>query len=130
MNIRKTVITILLFLAAAAGSYSGYWYYARQTASQLIDNWATQRRAEGYKIAFDTPKMGGYPLLIRAVLNAPRLQRGDFAWRGERIDIEFQPWNFRRIRIDFTGKQWMSLAGGARQMLLDPAEAAIVARFS
>ena len=125
---RKTAIAVTLFAILAA--YTGYWFYARSIAVQAIDNWAEQRRAEGYTVGFAAPEIGGFPLLIRAVLAKPHLQRDALEWRGERMKIELQPWSFRKIRIDLEGKQWLTLQEGAERMTLAPSEAAIVARLS
>lgn len=130
MSFRKSAIVLLIILVFASGAYTGYWFYARETAARIIENWTAQRRAEGYDISFDMPRFDGYPLLIRASLGEPRLRHGDFAWRGEGLAVEFQPWNFQRIRIDLQGKQWLALEPNARPMLLTPSEAAIVARLS
>lgn len=130
MSIRKTVIGVVALLLVASGAYTGYWFYARETAVRLLDDWTAQRRADGYEIAYQQPEFGGYPLLVRAVLAAPSIRRDSFSWRGERMDIEFQPWNFRRVRIDLEGKQWMTLPDEKPGIIVEPAVAAIVARFS
>ncbi len=130
MNTRKSAIVIVVFLIAVGAAYTGYWFYARGVAVQIIDNWAAQRRAEGYKVAFDAPVIDGYPLLVRAVLGKPLLLRDAFVWRGEKMKIEFQPWNFHRIRIDLEGKQWVTLRENADPAILEPVEAAIVVTLS
>ena len=130
MSIRKTVIGVVASLLVAGGAYTGYWFYARETAARLLDDWTAQRRADGYEIAYKPPEFGGYPLLVRAVLGAPSISRDSFSWRGERMDIEFQPWNFRRVRVDLEGKQWMTLPDEKPTIIVEPAIAAIVARFS
>lgn len=117
-------------LIALAAAYTGYWFYARTIALQVIENWTEHRRAEGYTVAYDGPETSGFPLLVRAVLENPHLQRDAMAWRGERLRIELQPWNFRRIRIDLEGKQWITSKAGAARMTLAPAEAAVVATLS
>ena len=117
-------------LVAMAAAYTGYWFYARTVALQAIENWTEHRRAEGYTVTYEGPETSGYPLLVRAVLNNPHLQRDAFAWRGERLQIELQPWNFRRIRIDLDGKQWITPKNGADKLTLVPAEAAVVATLS
>ncbi len=129
MTYRKAIVMPLL-LVIAATAYTGYWFYARATAAEMINDWVTQRRDEGYDIAFDAIEFGGFPLLIHADLNQPRLRRGEFSWQGERLSIEFRPWNFRRIRADFKGKQLISLTGGRPPIALASKEAAIVARLS
>lgn len=128
MIFRKSVIAITLI--AILGGYTGYWFYARNVAVQVIDNWAEQRRAEGYAVHYAPPEVTGFPLLVRARLDTPLLQRDGFEWRGERMTIEFRPWNFRKIRIDLEGKQLLILEKGAEQLTLEPAEAAIVATLS
>ena len=125
---RKSALVIGVLALATA--YTGYWFYARTLALQVIDNWTEQRRAEGYTVSYDGPDISGFPLLVRAELENPRLEREAFAWRGERLRIEMQPWNLRRIRIDLDGKQWVTPTAGAAQMVLVPAEAAVVANLS
>lgn len=128
MFTRKSAIVIIVLALAAA--YTGYWFYARGIAMQVIGNWTEQRRAEGYTVAYDAPEIGGFPLLVRAVLGNPALSRDGFAWRGERLRIELQPWNFRRLRFDLEGTQWITPRSGADRITLAPSEAAIVATLS
>ncbi len=130
MPFRKSIVIALLLPIVASVAYSGYWVYARDTAIDIIDRWAEQRRAEGYKVAYDPPELTGYPFLIRARLNQPRLTRGPRSWHGEGLRIEFRPWNFRRIRFDFIGRQWLTPDAANPTMLLVPGEAAIVASLS
>ncbi|NKB58236.1 MAG: DUF2125 domain-containing protein [Alphaproteobacteria bacterium] len=130
MNIRKSAIALVLILIVCGGAYSGYWLYARQVASDIIADWTEARRVEGYQIAYDPPELNGYPFLIRAVLQKPRLRRNAFEWRAEQLGIEFQPWNFQRIRMDVEGRQWLTLSDDQRTIILNPKEAALVARFS
>jgi hypothetical protein len=130
MNIRKSAIAIALFLIVSIGAYTGYWFYAREVAAAIIDDWTRQQRAEGYEVAYSAPVFSGYPLLIRAVLDQPQVRRNDFAWRGEGLSIESQPWNFRRLRVDIRGKQWITLAHDPAPFVLTPAKAAIVAKLS
>jgi len=125
---RKSIIAITLI--AILGAYIGYWFYARNVAVQVIDNWAEQRRAEGYTVKYAAPEIGGFPLLISAQLDTPDLRRDAFAWRGDRMTIEFRPWNFRKIRIDLEGEQSLTLKNIADRITLAPEEAAIVATLS
>lgn len=130
MNFRKSAIAIALFLIVCISAYTGYWFYARELASSIINDWAIQQRAEGYEVTYSAPVFSGYPLLIRAVLDQPRVKRNDFAWRGERLSIESQPWNFRRLRVDIQGKQWVKLAHDPEPFILTPGKAAVVAKLS
>ncbi len=132
MNFRKTCIAVASFAAIAIGAYSGYWFYARGIAETLIEDWASQRRADGYVVEFAPPRMEGYPFIVRAVLDSPGLARDDRSWRGKRLAIEFQPWDLRRYRFDFQGRQEITLAPDDRtdQLVLEPAEAAVVVRLS
>ena len=130
MNVRKSALTLLSLLIVLSAAYTGYWFYAREIAIRSIDAWATQRRAEGYDVAYETPQVSGYPLLVRTVLDRPKLGRSGFVWRGERLEIELQPWNFQRVRIDLDGKHWIEREDAAERIVLSPSEAAIVAQFS
>lgn len=130
MSVRKSAIVIALFLIVGISAYTGYWFYARELASSIIDDWAIQQRAEGYEVTYSAPVFSGYPLLIRAVLDQPHVKRNDFVWRSERLSIESQPWNFSRLRVDIQGKQWVTLAHDPAPFVLTPAKAAIVAKLS
>lgn len=125
---RKSIIA--LGLVAVAAAYSGYWYYARSVTLQIIESWTEQRRAEGFTVAYDTPETGGYPLLVRATLGNPELRRDGIEWRGERLSIELQPWNFRQLRFDLHGAQRVVAQAGAAPVVMIPAEAAVVANLS
>jgi hypothetical protein len=130
MTFRKSIVTALLFLVVISGAYSAYWFYARTIVAESIDRWTGLRRAEGYEIAFDPPEFAGYPMRIRVILGQPRIQRGEFSWRAEQLRLESRPWNFREIRADLEGKQWLSLSGKSQPITLDAGEAVVVARFS
>lgn len=130
MSIRKSASAIALFLIVGIGAYTVYWFYARELASSIINDWAIQQRAEGFEVTYSAPVFSGYPLLIRAILDQPHVKRNDFAWRGERLSIEAQPWNFRRFRVDIQGKQWVTLAHDPEPFILTPTTAAIVAKLS
>lgn len=130
MPFRKSIILSLMLPITAAVAYTGYWVYARNTAADIIDRWAEERRTEGYNVAYEPPEMSGFPLLIRAKLNQPRLQRGTQSWRGDGLGIEFRPWNFRRLRFDFIGRQWLSQDTDTPPILLIPEKAAFVTNLS
>jgi hypothetical protein len=132
MNIRKTCIAVASSIAIALGAYTGYWFYARGIAETLIEDWASQRRADGFAVEFATPRMEGYPFIIRAVLDSPSLARDGHSWRGDRLAIELQPWDPRRYRFDFQGRHEIALTqdGRTNRLALDPAEAAVVVRLS
>ena len=121
---------VIIATVSLAAAYTGYWFYARAVAVEIIEKWTEQRRAEGYTVAYNGPTIGGFPLLIRGVLEDLHLQREAFTWRGERMLIELQPWNFRRIRVDLNGKQLITAKAGKEKMTLAPMEMAVVVTLS
>jgi len=134
MFVRKAALALALCLVLAIGVYTGYWFYARGIAGDLIANWAAQRRAEGYTVSWDSAPIGGYPLLLRTVLGNPRVARAErgWAWRGGAVAIEVQPWDLKRIRLEMRGPQNIALQWNGRPVTAaaTAGEAVIVARLS
>ena len=55
---RKSAIILATVTLAAA--YTGYWFYARAVAVEIMEIWTEQRRAEGYTVAYNGPTIGGF----------------------------------------------------------------------
>ncbi len=90
-------------LIAAAGIYSGYWYYLARELRQGTGPWVEARRAEGLDVAWRALEIGGYPFRFRlrisgAALTATR----PFAYAAESANVEAEAspfhlgaWRFR-----------------------------------
>lgn len=92
---RRRWLGICVVLAVLAAGYSGYWLVLRAKTLAAVDAWAEQRRAEGWQVGLASPHVAGFPTVLRvsypgASLHAPE-SLGDWAWTGERLELEVDP---------------------------------------
>ena len=133
MRFGKSILIAVAASLAVAVAYSGYWYYARGLALDLVAGWQDARGEEGYRITHEPMQTEGFPFAIRVVLEAPSVTapEGRWDWRGQRLVLEAQPWNLHRFRLESHGAQEISLDrnGAPYRIVLEPKEAAAIAVF-
>lgn len=118
----STVGALLLALAVAA---IAYWFVAADRLRAGLDQWAAQRRAEGYTVSYGQPLVGGFPLDIRVVVADPQISTpgGTWSWRGTALQVETKLWNPRTVTFLLPGRHEFARAGLAQPMTAraDPA---------
>jgi len=94
-------------LAVLAIGYPVYWYVAAGWLERGVAAWVDARRGEGWSVEHGEPAVRGFPLALRLTLPKPSLasERAGWRWRGERVTVALQPWNWRRVRIEPAGVQ-------------------------
>ncbi len=89
-------------LAAAAASYTGYWFDVAARLRAGVEPWAQARRAEGYTVRWDAVTVGGFPLSFRlrfagAVFSGIRPLPFEIA--APLLSGSARPWNLKRWAV-------------------------------
>ena len=95
-------------VALAVAAWTAYWLHAASRVEALAVAWAEAERARGSQVSWQGLGVGGYPFRLEATVEAPalalaRLPERPF-WQAERLTAILQPWNFRRILVDLSGR--------------------------
>ncbi len=115
MTGRKWVRRAAIGGAALALLYGGAWYAIADRLENIVADWTTERRAQGWIASYRSMRLEGFPFAWRAYISEPKLATpGDvpgFRWAGPAITLDWQPWRPRRIGF--------SAGGGHRFDLID-----------
>ena len=97
---------VLLLVTVAIG-YPAYWLYAASLSESLLQNWIEEQRSNGFTVNHRPVERSGFPLVIRLTLPALEASNAEmgFSWRSEKLQLELQPWDLRRLRLDALGPQ-------------------------
>ena len=100
-------LVLIAVLLAGAGGYTGYWFYVAAAIPPGIAQWADERRAEGFEVAYKGVEVRGFPYRLVVEVTAPEVGRGAGAsrwrWRGTALSAVAQPWDFRHLIFSFDG---------------------------
>lgn len=88
-----------LLLALLAGAYSLYWLYMRSILLQGAQDWIAEQRTAGIEVGYDELRLEGFPFRHTLTVQAPSLvdPRSGWGWRGERLQLVMQPWNWFHV---------------------------------
>lgn len=91
MSPRRLSILALLALLLAGAAVSAYWHWSAARLAERIAAWTVQQRAEGYRIDYRGPELGGFPFALSARLEALSVEspRG---WRWSTPALEGRAW--------------------------------------
>ncbi|HKW54379.1 MAG TPA: DUF2125 domain-containing protein [Stellaceae bacterium] len=99
---RIIAASVALLVAAAAASYTGYWFYIAYRLPDRIAGWAEARGAEGYTVRWDGLAVGGFPASFRVTMTGASLAGArplPFEGRTAVLIGEAHPWNLRRWHV-------------------------------
>ena len=125
----------LVGMAAVAAAYGLYWNVLADRVRVGIEQWAADRRAEGYEVSYAGLDVGGFPFQIEAAIMAPALSRPEAArpwsWRGPRLVISARPWRLSRVRLAAPGQHRITGAPAGRSVavVLDAGVLGLELRF-
>ena len=104
---KRTLLGPVLLLVTVAIGYPGYWFYAASLSESLLQKWIEEQRPNGFTVNHRPVERSGFPFVVRLTLPAPEASNAEmgFSWRSEKLQLEFQPWDFRRFRLDALGPQ-------------------------
>jgi hypothetical protein len=96
-----------------------YWFVAADRLRAGLDQWAAQRRAEGYVIGYGQPLVGGFPFDIRVVLADPQVTapNNGWSWHGTALQVETKLWNHRTATFQLPGRHEFTHAGLAQPVV-------------
>ncbi|HEX7967007.1 MAG TPA: DUF2125 domain-containing protein [Stellaceae bacterium] len=100
---RRILIATLVLLAAAAASYTGYWFHVAGRLRAGVEPWAEARRAEGYTVRWDAVSVGGFPgsfslRFAGAVFGGSRPL--PFQIAAPLLSGSARPWNLKRWKVN------------------------------
>lgn len=103
-------------IAILAIGYPVFWHVAATRLERAVLTWIEARRGDGWDVEHDKLETGGFPFELRITL--PRLavtaMPDGWRWQGRKAVLAFQPWDWRRIRVEAHGRQaWGVRVGGA-----------------
>ena len=104
---KRTLLGPVLLLVTVAISYPAYWLYAASLSGSFLQNWIEEQRSNGFTVNHRPVERSGFPLMIRLTLPALEASNAEmgFSWRSEKLQLELQPWDLRRLRLDALGPQ-------------------------
>jgi hypothetical protein len=96
-----TGILLLVIVAVCVG-----WFVAARLVGGALDRWVADRRAEGYRIDFAAPTVGGFPFHLRFTLDRPTIEAPGRAWQwdGPALVGEASLWRPLTIRVQLPGR--------------------------
>ncbi len=112
---RRTAFRVLLgsalLLVVAAAGWSMWWFQLAEQVRLGIDRWAEARRADGWRVSFETVAIDGFPGTMHIRLGAVRLTRPDgLDWQGPPVTGSLSPLEPRQVRITAPGRHEFAAA--------------------
>ncbi|WP_164868120.1 DUF2125 domain-containing protein [Rhodovarius crocodyli] len=104
-----------LLVAALLALHTGLWRGATSAMQQGFEDWAAQRRAQGWVITHATPQRGGWPFSATLILPDMQLARSAppaFRWQAEAVELRLTPTEWGRIVVAPRGRQRLGVARG------------------
>ncbi len=71
MRVSFRYLILIAVLVLGIGGYVGYWLFLAGQVEPLVARWAEERRAEGYRIAYDAVSVEGFPFRLLARIERP-----------------------------------------------------------
>jgi len=123
---RRKLLAVLVIAVAASLAYAVFWHYASNAFRQGIEQWAADRRADGFEASYASISMQGFPFSLQAVIRDPVLSKPvprppwaggpdlDWEWRGSELVAAIYPWSLRRVELRFPGTNQITVPFGIR----------------
>ncbi len=114
----------LAALGAAAAVYGLFWNFMAGQFRAGIEQWAAERRGEGYQVGFSSLRVGGFPFRLEALVSDPVFSGSasgsggvrSWTWRGPLLSLRARPWTPDRARVSAPGRHRVRVEGGARPL--------------
>lgn len=119
----------LLWLAIVAlAAWSGWWWFASDTARRGAGDWFAQRAAEGWTAQHAGITRAGYPNRIDLTIEQPRLVTpdGDWGWQApflQSFALSYKPWH---LIAAFPPEQGLLTPAGGLGLRSDKLQASLV----
>lgn len=126
MPIRRLIAVFAAALAVAGIGYSAYWFHAAATLRKGLEQWADERRAQGWQVAWQDIEAGGFPLHLNLRLAEPQLaDDSGHSWRTDQLTAYATPFDWTRLRVTAPGNHHLTWPGGAVDIQAKGAQADI-----
>lgn len=106
-------------------AYTAYWFYVRGKLDTGINDFITQQRDAGADISFASKRVHGFPFRFTLTMEDPQFANAEigFDWKGEKLQINMQPWNFYHYIARSSGRNEMTVSGENYTALIGPGSA-------
>lgn len=105
---RRTAILGFLALVFLAAIYSVYWWIVAARFPALVDDWAAERRAAGWRVDYRIGRVEGFPLTLRSEISGASLAGpgipAPWTWQGAPITVRARPWHIATVAFEFAGR--------------------------
>ncbi len=113
----RVFIGVAATVVVAAALYSGYWNYVAAELRAGIEQWATERRADGLEVSYGALLISGFPLHLTAAMASPEMaapkEKNPWTWKGPALVLTARPWRLTRFKVEAPGLHQLSLIGVA-----------------
>lgn len=115
MRIAPLAASVAGGVAIAVIAYTAYWFIAADEIEEKIAEWAADQRARGITVEAGAPRVSGYPLHFKVLLQHPSVDNsaGGWAWRGDLLTASFRPWRFDQFDLNISGQNNFRYLDGA-----------------
>lgn len=116
-------ISVFVVLIAA---YTVYWFIARGEIEAGLDNWIETQRQLGVDISYAEKEVRGFPYRFALDVDQPAYHdpNAGVMWRGERLELVMQPWNYRHAIAKAPGRNEIEVSGTSATAVIDKKSAA------
>ncbi len=126
MPIRRVIACFAIVVLTACAGYTAYWFHVSAQMRKGLEQWADQRRAQGWTVEWDSINQSGYPFHLRVHLDAPRLRSPQgLGWQGNDLSVAARPFNPTAIRAKSDGPHHLDWPGGSATLTTRMARAEI-----
>ena len=100
MKFPRYVYLAVILLAVAAGTYTAFWFLTANRLLGGLDKWASDRRAQGYALAWNKENVSGFPFAFHVSLADASVARGNsYRVAVPEIAGTASPWDLSRWHI-------------------------------
>lgn len=106
-----------LLLAGLAALHTGLWRSASATLAQGFEDWAAQRRAQGWTLVHGMPERGGWPFAVSltvpqiALAGSARTSPAELTWQAQSLSLRVGLLDWDRLVVAARGRQSLALPG-------------------
>jgi hypothetical protein len=110
-RLRRVLLVLLAVLVLLGAGYAALLWWIGGQMRLALDDWAAQRRAQGWVVEYATPAQALDPMAATLRLPAVRLESGGLGWRAESVMASVSPFAPQRLRLRAVGAQSLALGG-------------------
>ncbi len=112
---------------------SGGWWIAAQAVERALQQWADDRRTEGYEVAWDSLVITGFPIRLDGRLEGARLARAEdgqeWLWLPPALTLHFFPLAPSRVDLAAPGSHALTVTADGQTNHLNASTDAATARL-